>query len=163
MKTRQQGNINSSSECMRSRSKAKGIVTPLLNGHREQIKHDKEVFEVFSAFLGESSLERKSPWSHVQVVEKIYWLVCNGLLSKWEGISSWILQGNFFLGTISVHCLHYQGGWWKRLHVQQTSSWEGAIMSLEDIIRKRVISMSWRNDLDPVRWNYFEASWKHYT
>lgn len=36
-------------------------------------------------------------------------------------------------------------------------------MSLEDIIRKRVISMSWRNDLDPVRWNYFEASWKHYT
>lgn len=147
---------------MRSRSKANGVVTSL-NGHRGQIKHDKEVFEVSNAFLGESSLEKKLPWSHIQAVEKMYCLVCNGLFSKWEGIWRWILQRNFFLGTISVHCLHYQGGWWKSIHVQQTSSWEGAIMSLEDIIRKRVILMSQRNGLDPVRWNYFETSQKYYT
>lgn len=61
VKTRQQGNITSFSECIRSRSKAKGDAAPLLNGRREQIKHDKEMFEVFNAFLVESSLEKKSP------------------------------------------------------------------------------------------------------
>lgn len=118
VKTRQQGNITSFSECIRSRSKAKGDAAPLLNGRREQIKHDKEMFEVFNAFLVESSLEKKSPWSSIEVIEKRQWLVCDGLPSNWEGISLWVLQENFFLGTISVHCLHYQAGWWKRLHAQ---------------------------------------------
>lgn len=51
VKTRQENNKNNSPKCLRSSSESKGVVASLFNGHREQIKHDGEVFEVFDAFF----------------------------------------------------------------------------------------------------------------
>lgn len=51
VKKMQENNKNNSPKCLRSSSEAKGVVATLLNGHREQIKHDGEVFEVSDAFF----------------------------------------------------------------------------------------------------------------